>query len=463
MICQLLLCLLALLAGTVASQAARRPNVVLILIDDLGWSDLGCFGSRESRTPVIDRLAREGIRFTQFRVNAPICSPSRCSLVTGQYPQRWSINSYLSNRADNKTRGVANWLDPSAPSLARILREHGYATGHFGKWHLGGQRDVDNAPPITAYGFDQSLTNFEGMGPKLLPLTRRPNDPVPGKIWQDAERLGGPVEWRLRPEITGAFADAAIQFIEKASAAGQPFFVQLWPDDVHSPFWPPVSDWQEGKRARYLAVLHSMDQQLGTLIDHLHAKPHLLSETLLLLCSDNGPEPGAGSAAPLRGSKTTLYEGGIRSPLIAWGPGLIPSQASGSTDRQTPIAGFDLVPSLLAITGVPTPPSINFDGENLSAALLGTEKPLRTRPLHWSRPPDRKSWPPMITQPQPDLATLDGEWKLLCEYDGSSPQLHHLPSDPGESLNVAAHHPEIVQRLTAALLAWHRSMPTLRN
>ena len=463
MICRLLLSLLTLLAVTVASPGAGRPNVVLILIDDLGWSDLGCFGSRESRTPVIDRLAGEGIRFTQFRVNSPICSPSRCSLVTGQYPQRWSITSYLSNRSDNEKRGVANWLDPSAPSLARILREHGYATGHFGKWHLGGQRDVDNAPPITKYGFDQSLTNFEGIGPKILPLTRKPNDTAPGRIWQDAERLGGPVEWRLRPEITGAFADAAIQFIGKASAAGQPFFVHLWPDDVHSPFWPPLSDWQEGKRARYLAVLRSMDQQLGRLIDHLRSKPQLLGETLVLLCSDNGPEPGAGTAKPLRGSKTTLYEGGIRSPLLAWGPGLIPSKASGTTDHQTAIAGFDLVPSLLAITGVPAPPSITFDGENLSAALLGTGQPVRSRPLHWSRPPDRKSWPPMITQPQPDLATLDGEWKLLCEYDGSSPQLHHLPSDPGESRNVAAHHPGIVQRLTAALLAWHRSMPTLRN
>jgi uncharacterized sulfatase len=453
------LCLLALLSGICTGHSARQPGIVLILIDDLGWSDLGCFGGHGSQTPVIDRLAREGIRFTQFRVNSPICSPSRCSIVTGQYPQRWHITSYLSNRSDNHRRNLANWLDPSAPSLARILQQHGYATGHFGKWHLGGQRDVADAPPISAYGFNQSLTNFEGMGPKLLPLTRRPGDPATGKIWQDAERLGGPVQWCLRPEITGAFADAAIQFIDKASAAGQPFFVHLWPDDVHSPFWPPVTDWREGKRARYLSVLRNMDRQLGKLIDHLRGKPALLRETMVLLCSDNGPEPGAGSATPLRGSKTTLYEGGIRSPLVAWGPGLIPAAAVGTTNSQTPIAGFDLAPSLLAIAGAPIPSGTAFDGENLSAALLGAAQPGRNAPIHWSRPPDRKSWPPMITDPQPDLATLDGEWKLLCGYDGSDPRLHHLPTDPGEARNAAASQPEITRRLTAALLAWHRSMP----
>ncbi len=137
----------------------------MVFIDDMGWGDFSCFDNRDAPTPNIDRLAAEGLRFTQFYVNAPICSPSRCSLTTGQYPQRWRINSYLDNRAANARRGVADWLDPKAPTLARILHENGYATSHFGKWHLGGQRDVDNAPPITAYGFDESLTNFEGMGP----------------------------------------------------------------------------------------------------------------------------------------------------------------------------------------------------------------------------------------------------------------------------------------------------------
>ena len=134
-----------------------------------------------------------------------------------------------------------NWLDPKAPTLARLLQQQGYATGHFGKWHLGGQRDVDQAPPITAYGFDESLTNFEGMGPKLLPLTLKPGDTKPGKIWADAERLGGPVTWMQRSKITTGFIDAALPFIDKSIAAKKPFYLNLWPDDVHGPWWPPVN------------------------------------------------------------------------------------------------------------------------------------------------------------------------------------------------------------------------------
>ena len=126
------------------------------------------------RLPILTELANEGIRFEQFYVNSPICSPSRVAISTGQYPQRWKISSYLGHRAQNEKRGMAQWLDPQAPMLARFLQSSGYATGHFGKWHMGGQRDVKDAPAITEYGFDQSLTNFEGMGPKLLPLTLKP-------------------------------------------------------------------------------------------------------------------------------------------------------------------------------------------------------------------------------------------------------------------------------------------------
>jgi uncharacterized sulfatase len=132
-----------------AGDIPRRPNVILVLVDDLGWSDLGCFGG-PTATPHIDRLAAEGRRFRRFYVNAPICSPSRVALTTGQYPQRWRITSYLDNRENNAARGMAQWLDPGAPVLARELGRAGYATGHFGKWHMGGQRDVGDAPLITA-------------------------------------------------------------------------------------------------------------------------------------------------------------------------------------------------------------------------------------------------------------------------------------------------------------------------
>ena len=166
----------------------RKPNIILVFIDDMGWTDFSCFGNRDAETPNIDKLASEGISFEQFYVNSPICSPSRVAISTGTYPQRWNITSYLAHRKQNKQRGMVDWLDPKAPMLARSLQNAGYATGHFGKWHMGGQRDVTDAPGITEYGFDESLTNFEGMGPKLLPLTKDETGKV-GRIWEQAEVL----------------------------------------------------------------------------------------------------------------------------------------------------------------------------------------------------------------------------------------------------------------------------------
>ena len=307
----------------VSSAVADRPNIVMVFIDDMGWGDFSCFGNTAAKTPNMDRMASEGIRFEQFYVNSPICSPSRTALSTGQYPQRWKITSYLSNRDHNNRRGMAQWLDPAAPMLARSLQKAGYATGHFGKWHMGGQRNVDDAPAIAEYGFDASLTNFEGMGPKLLPLTLKPGQEEPGRIWKDAERLGEGYRWMLRSKITGGFIDEAIPFIRQAAEKGKPFYVNVWPDDVHSPFWPPVDQWADGKRGLYLSVLQSMDSQMARLFAAIRDDAELRDNTLILICSDNGPERGAGSAGPFRGFKTHLYEGGIRSSLIAWGPGVL--------------------------------------------------------------------------------------------------------------------------------------------
>jgi len=455
---RLVLLSLLLCAFCASSLAADKPNIVMIFIDDMGWGDFSCFGNQDAKTPNVDRLAAEGIRFTQFYVNSPICSPSRCALTTGQYPQRWKITSYLNNRADNARRGVANWLDLRAPTLARVLHDNGYATGHFGKWHLGGQRDVDDAPPITAYGFDESLTNFEGMGPKLLPLTLKPGDKEPGKIWGDAERLGEPVTWMLRSKITGGFIDAALPFIDKAAAAQKPFFINLWPDDVHGPYWPPVEKWSEDKRGMYLAVLEEMDRQFGKLFDHIRGTPELRDNTLVLICSDNGPEVGMGSAGPFRGSKTTIYEGGTRSPLVVWGPGLIDKNKAGTQNNKSIFAAFDLAPSLLSIAKIDAQ-GVAFDGENIAPALLGKEEVSRSAPIFWRRPPDRKRWPANSPELLPDLSMREGNWKFLCEYDGSKPKLHDMTYDKSEATNIAGKHPEVVARLTRALLAWNESMP----
>lgn len=453
------LCVLLLLS-VVASAADSRPNIVMIFIDDLGWADFSCFGNQEASTPHIDRLAAEGIRFEQFYVNSPICSPSRCALMTGQYPQRWKITSFLNHRADNERRGVAQWLDPSAPTLPRLLQKAGYATGHFGKWHLGGQRDVAEAPPITDYGLEETLTNFEGMGAKLLPLTLKPGDREPGRIWQDAERLGGPVVWMQRSEITRGFVNAALPFMKRAAAAGRPFYVNLWPDDVHGPWWPPVDQWAEGKRGLYLEVLKEMDRQLGRLFDFLRETPGLRHNTLVLLCSDNGPEAGVGSAGPFRGTKATLFEGGTRSPLIVWGPGLLSAEKAGTTNTESVFAAFDLMPSLLGVAGVAAQADGAFDGEDVGAVLLGHRNGSRKEAIFWRRPPDRKVVSPALPEPLPDLAMREGKWKFLCDYDGSKPQLYDLTRDRGEKENVATQHGAVVARMTAEVLAWHASMPS---
>ena len=460
------ICFLTLLACALSPTTSAgkpgdpRPNIITVFIDDMGYSDFSCFGGTV-KTQHVDQLAAEGIRFTSFYVNSPICSPSRVALTTGQYPHRWRITSYLNNRKDNKRRGMAQWLDPEAPILARQLKEHGYATGHFGKWHMGGQRDVDDAPPITAYGFDESLTNFEGMGPKLLPLTLKPNpdggDPIAGRIWANAERLGEGFIWMQRSEITTGFIDAALKFIDRSAGQDQPFFINLWPDDVHGPFWPPLDKWGGDKRALYQGVLDSMDEQFARLFDRVRNDEKLRDNTIIIVCSDNGHEPGAGKSDPFRGAKTWMYEGGIRSPLIIWAPGLIDPELAGTTNGDSVFSAIDLNRSLYTIAG--TRPVAELDGEDLSEMILGRSKQGRRAPIFWRRPPDRPGFGHGLQEDNPDLAARDGKWKYLVNHDGSDPQLYDLRADPSESDNLAGDHPEIVARLDRAVRDWNAQLP----
>jgi uncharacterized sulfatase len=459
--CALLLAVLVARPSSGAEPRGHRPNIVVIFIDDMGWGDFSCFGNTAVRTAHVDRLAAEGTRFMQFYVGAPICSPSRVALTTGQFPQRWRITSFLNNRAENERRGMAQWLDPAAPVLARFLKQAGYATGHFGKWHMGGQRDVGEAPLIAEYGFDESLTNFEGLGPRLLPLCDAHDGKPPRRHALGSDTLGrGPVIWQDRTRVTETYVASAITFMKQAAADQRPFYVNLWPDDVHSPFFPPEALRGDGaKRTLYHGVLKTLDEQLGVLFDFIRGESALRDNTLILVCSDNGPEPGAGSAGPFRGVKGTLYEGGIRSPLIVWGPGLRAGAAAGRPNETSVFGTIDLAPTLLAIAGVDPPAGVAFDGENVADVLLGQSDRSRRDALFWRRPPDRKTLDRPDSPPLPDLAIREGEWKLLCDYDGARPELYDLAHDRGETTNLAGGHPDIVTRLTTAVRAWHTTMP----
>lgn len=451
------LVLLALLGNIPASAA--QPNILLVFIDDMGWADFSCFGNEAVETQNIDRLANEGIRFEQFYVNSPICSPSRVAISTGQYPQRWRITSYLNNRNSNNERGMAQWLDPQAPMLARFLHDAGYATGHFGKWHMGGQRDVGDAPLITAYGFDASLTNFEGLGPRILAIKDAYDGSPTKKHLLGSDKLGSPEEIKYvdRSLVTQSFTSAALDFVKQAEAEEKAFYVNIWPDDAHSPFFPPKARrGDEAKRTLYHGVLDTMDEQLGVMFDYIRESEKLRDNTLILVCSDNGPERGAGSAAHLRGFKTHLFEGGIRSPLVVWGPGLLNQDKIGETNRSSHFSAIDLVPSLLKIAGADSNDA-EFDGEQLSETLLAKSTESRKQPIFFRRPPDRDRF--YGIEDCPDLAVRSGDWKLLCEYDGSDALLYNLSDDPGETNNVADANGKVVGRLKKRLVTWHESMP----
>lgn len=443
---------------TLLPREGAPPNVITVFIDDMGWQDLSCFGGRAVETAHIDRLAQEGLRFTNFYVNSPICSPSRTALTTGNFPARHRITSYLAKRELNEQRGMAQWLDAGVPTLPRMVSQAGYATGHFGKWHMGGQRDVGEAPLITEYGFDASLTNFEGLGSRVLPLCDAHDGQEPKRHDLGSANLGrGPIEWEDRSKITQRYVDRTLEFIEAAASQKRPFYVNVWPDDVHSPFFPPEAlRGDEAKRTLYLAVLKTMDQQLGVLFDRVRNDPQLRDNTLIILASDNGHEPGAGSGGPLRGAKGSLYEGGIRSPLIVWGPGLVDTSAVGTTNDTTIVSSVDVVASLMNLCQVESPTGYQCDGEDLLAALLGKSTAQRSGTLFWRRPPDHPGKP---DAPLPDLAARDKQWKLLCDIHGKHRQLYDLTVDIGEANNLAKTHPQIAKRLKQAVLEWNATLP----
>ncbi len=440
-------------------SAPDRPNVILVFIDDMGYGDLSVTGNDRVKTANLDRLAAEGTLFTQFYVNSPICSPSRTAITTGTYPSRWGIHSYLNSREKNRERDMADYLDPRAPTLARALKTAGYATAHFGKWHMGGGRDVGDAPLITEYGFDESLTSFEGLGDRYL--------------WRDglneqSAALGrGKIEWTDKHLMTKHYVDRAIDFMRRHQ--DEPFYINVWPNDVHDAHVPaPGAAEKYAGVARneyekaFFAVLEEMDRQLGRLFEEIH-RMGLSEKTIILVTSDNGPtdwpkyynegvEP-PGSTGPFYGRKWSLYEGGIRMPLIAWGPGRTPA---GRVDDETVMAAIDLFPSIASLAGAELPCDGRLDGVDMSPAFRG--KPTeRLAPIFWYYPNDLKPGNPDFVTPK--LAVRFGRWKLLVEADGAGAQLFDLENDPGERQNLADREPALRDLLQEKVIAWHKTLP----
>lgn len=443
-------------------QAAdEQPNIIFIFIDDMGYGDLSAYGNCKIQTPNIDRIGKEGIKFTNFYVGSPICSPSRVTVTTGQYPSRHGITSFLASSQRNAKRGMVNYLDPNAPSVSRTMQKAGYATAHFGKWHMGGGRDVEGAPHPKAYGFDESLVSFEGLGDRLL---------LKGEgLSKQSEKLKqGEISWVEKHEVTPILVDRTIDFIKKQE--DKPFYIHLWPGDVHDPFKPKDKHLKMFSRyannhyeQEFLAVLYQLDQEIGRLLDQLD-EMGLAENTLVVLTSDNGPTDWKyyydenfappGSADPFRGRKWSLYEGGIREPFMARWPGHIPA---GVTNDSTIMHASDLFQTFCDIAGV-TPPNVEFDGENMSKALKGGEQQ-RTKPLFWEYGSDYDIQPGNPRFISPRLAMRDGEWKLLINDDRSQMELYNLQKDHAETTNLAERHPKIAERMANKVLEWKSSMP----
>lgn len=425
--------------------AEPRPNIIFILADDLGYGDLSCYGG-DVPTPHLDQLAREGARFTQAYVASPICSPSRAALITGQHPARWRITSYLQTRKGNRACEMADFLNPKAPSLPRALKSAGYRTAHIGKWHLGGGRDVTNAPAFKDYGYDVGLGTYESPEP-------HPSITATNWIWSrhDPVKRWDRTQWMI---------DRALEFV--GAETNTPAFVNLWLDDPHTP-WVPSEDQAQKRgaqgetRENLRQVLVELDRQVGRLIKELR-ETKLAEKTLVIFMSDNGPLPTfkQSRTANLRGSKLSLYEGGIRVPLIAWWPGRIPA---GRIDETTVFSSLDIFPTFCELAAATVPKDVALEGHTMTAALFGKNLE-RTTPLFWEYGRNTNSFAyPRGANRSPNVAMRHGDWKLLVHDDATGAELYNLKNDPREQSNLAPSEPARTEQMTSAALKWRKSLP----
>lgn len=431
---------------------AISPNVVIIYIDDLGWRDLGFMGSEYYETPHIDRLAAQGIVFTNAYANAPNCAPSRASLLTGQYTPRHGVYT-----AGSPERGAARLrrlvpapsktaLDTSVVTIAEALKAAGYATAHVGKWHLGG---LGHLP--TDQGFD---VNVAGDGRGHVPTHFYPYR-RDGNELRDLASTGREGEY-----LTDRLTDEALGFIE--DHRDRPFFLYLSHYAVHTPLqakdelvakYREKSGDDEHNEPVYAAMVESVDESVGRIVAKLD-ELSLSESTVVFFFSDNGGYGPATSMAPLRGSKGMLYEGGIRVPLVVRWPG---SFAPGR-EEETPVIGTDLFPTILEITGAEQPAQ-PLDGISLLGLLQGGDR-LEPRALHWHFPAYLEAYRDMEGpwRTTPVAAMRSGDYKLIEFFETGELELYNLRDDIGERVNLAAELPDTLEQLHRLMIGWRRSV-----
>jgi arylsulfatase A-like enzyme len=432
-----------------APVAAAPPNVVLILVDDLGWSDLGCQGSTFYETPHIDRLASSGMRLTHGYSACTVCSPTRAAVMTGRYPARLHLTDWIEGhkRPFAKLR-VPDWtmhLPHGETTIAEVFKAAGYATAHVGKWHLGGEEFWP-----TTQGFDQNIGgNHRGQPPSYFFPYERGDIKLPGlEQGPDGEYL------------TDRECREAIEFI--TAHQDQPFFLYLAHYTVHTPLQAKESlvakyrakaqpDAPQ-KNALYAAMIESLDESTGRILQTLD-ELKLRENTIVVFTSDNGGLMSSTTNLGLRAGKGSAYEGGVRVPLIFSLPGKI----KAGTTSDTPGMSIDLLPTLVDLCGIVLTETPAWDGVSLNPALMGTGAVPREA-LYWHYP---HYHPGGAT---PYGAVRSGNWRLVEFYEDSRVELYNLEDDPAETRDLATREPARRDQLLALLRQWRTEvgaqMPT---
>ena len=434
---QFALCLALLATHSISAVAdERRPNVIVILADDQGSADLGCYGAQDLHTPHTDALAARGVRFTQFYSAAPVCSPSRAGLLTGRWPVRAGVPSNCASQ-----QGGAGALPPQEVTLAEVFREAGYATAHIGKWHVG--YTPETLP--RKQGFDHSFGHMGGCIDNYSHFFYW-SGPNIHDLWRNGTEVFHAGEYF--PDL---MAREAEQFIKRHR--DRPFFIYYALNTPHYPYqgdakWLKHFQDLPTPRRLYAAFLAAQDQRIGTLLAAVDSLG-LRERTIVVFQSDNGHSTeerahfGGGNPGPYRGAKFSLFEAGIRLPAIISWPGHLPENQI----RDQMSHACDWLPTLAELTEVKLP-RVQLDGRSLAAVLRdpNAPSPHADHPLHWQ----------VGGGPNADWAIRDGDWKLIGRTrdttDGHQPirvsdYLVNLKTDPGETTNLSKRHPEIAARL----------------